>query len=255
MFLQHHGILQQKIVGTPPPTGDTFLNSYNPTLWIDASDLNTITLSGSNITQINDKSSNGFTFTVEAGNPTLTNGGMRFDEASNLISNTNASVFDGTTRIKSTVLFVAHIPTLEFADIVYHGIFGWGASSTNNEFFVRVHPNSAMITNGYSSGTAGVEIIDPIKSSKQLITWNTDNTANKNDFFHMWHNTTNKFSENLGYEFNTSPSHKFSIGRAFSTQDTYFGGYIFEIAVWFDTFLNPTDLTTIQNHLISKWSI
>jgi len=89
--------------------------SLNPTLWLDASDISTITESSGSVSQWNDKSANGYTFTQGTGaaqpkTGARTQNGLNvldFDGNDSLVSTAAASTWtflhDGTKFIVATV--------------------------------------------------------------------------------------------------------------------------------------------------------
>jgi hypothetical protein len=131
------------------------------TLWLDAADPSTLTLSGSNVTQWNDKSGNGYTLTVPSGRtaPTYSNGVIVTSGSNTLATTTNFAVSGNSPVTLALVYSVtgtlglgpgAHIgsagpatPPTYFGVVTYNG-----ASST-----VVYHPTCYGPDNEFAPGS------------------------------------------------------------------------------------------------------
>jgi hypothetical protein len=87
------------------------LNVSGCQMWLDAADLTTLSLSGSNVTQWNDKSGQGYTLTVPGGytNPSYSNGILSMTGSNSLWSTTNFAI-SGNTQV--TLFLVGSITTI-----------------------------------------------------------------------------------------------------------------------------------------------
>jgi hypothetical protein len=87
-------------------------------LWLDAADSSTLVLSGSNVTQWNDKSGNGRNVSASSSYPTFTTNGILFNGATpNVLS--NAASFPSTTALNSFVVFRSTVASTRQRVFVY----------------------------------------------------------------------------------------------------------------------------------------
>ena len=100
------------------------LRTFQPTdipgcqLWLDAADSSTLVLSGSNVTQWNDKSGNGRNVSASSSYPTFTTNGILFNGATpNVLS--NAASFPSTTALNSFVVFRSTVASTRQRVFVY----------------------------------------------------------------------------------------------------------------------------------------
>jgi hypothetical protein len=92
--------------GVTLPTNFTPLNVSNCTLWLDGADPSSISLSGSRITQWNDKSGNGYNFVNASTGPTYSANTVTFNGSTNSLSNMSITI-PATTH----TLIAVHKPT------------------------------------------------------------------------------------------------------------------------------------------------
>jgi hypothetical protein len=129
---------------------ESFSPSWNPaqtqtTVWIDARDSNTLTLSGSNISRIKDKSGNGWDLVPFIGSPTYSNNAINLDGNSALATE-NPFPIGGNIAVTVFVVYIKNV-----AD--KGTVFGWGNSSIAAEAFGFYDDNS-FIGLAYAGGTA-----------------------------------------------------------------------------------------------------
>ena len=130
--------------------------------WYDPSDANTITTSGSNVTQVDDKSGNNYTLTPEVGlNPPLI--GTRF------LNGLNVLEWVGNNCLENNSFNYNQSATpLNFAFVVYHDTIGtqeFYFSGTESTGDPRVY--SRRLSDGRYDVAAATRLIAPIASAIQ----------------------------------------------------------------------------------------
>ncbi|MCA6430300.1 MAG: hypothetical protein IM613_12775 [Cytophagales bacterium] len=128
---------------------ESFNPSWNPsqtqtTVWIDATDSSTLTLSGSNITRIKDKSGSGWDLVPFAGTPTYSNNAINLDGNSALATETPFPI-GGNIAVTIFAVYTKNV-----AD--KGTVFGWGSSSTIWQAFGFYDDNSSFIGLAYAGG-------------------------------------------------------------------------------------------------------
>jgi hypothetical protein len=114
------------------------------TVWIDAKDSNTLTLSGSNISRIKDKSGNGWDLVLFIGTPTYSNNAINLDGNSALATE-NPFPIGGNIAVTIFVVYTKNV-----AD--KGTVFGWGNPSIAREAFGFYDDNSDFIGLAYAGG-------------------------------------------------------------------------------------------------------
>ncbi len=200
--------------------------SFNPrqisncALWLDAADRYSLTLSGSNVSQWNDKSGNGFNLSqATAGNqPTYSNGVVNFlASSSNFMTNSSANGFGATATVFCVLRFASQSNMRGFsigngntyiavdsfnAGAFYNSTSGYYASSnqivstTGNRHARMVQRNGASIPRySINGGTiTNMETADSVISSTTHITVGTGGGGFATNFF-----TTGHIAEIIAY--------------------------------------------------------
>jgi hypothetical protein len=234
------GIIYNKI--SSQSTSSNPIITLSPIIWYDFNDVSTVTLSGSTITQIADKGLRGWTLTKSTIGPnqsTWTNGLKCCDWGSAGHSNYLRNVNAISTNISEIyiVLDANYGSTFPTYNGLVSGIAAgsWnvpGNQGTSGFYFnpsgVRATFDATYLNNGasnvYSSG-----ILPGINTRSLLRIKNVDGSS-------------------------LTAIDGFQIGNERSTGPRGWGGLIAEIIV-FSNVLDPTNRTTLQSYLASKWDL
>lgn len=222
-------------------------------LWFDATDSSTITLSSGSLTQWNDKSGNGKNFTAVSGfaNATVSsayqNGLNVFNFSGNGLYRTPAG---SAVYPQDAYIIVALKSTTAHVDVL-----GMGDTATDNFNSLTFAESAASKWHNGSSGGARQTISDTTETSTSflLMQWSI---ANGN--YLLRRNGTQLIQASRTYSFNNSSTAIFQIGYR-HTDNVYgsfanFSGYIGEIAV-FNSQLGTTDRQNIESYLAQKWGL
>lgn len=140
----------------------------NCQLWLDAADLSTITLSGSNVTQWNDKSGNSTILTVSTGTPTLSQFNTRPSIYFNGASRMASSNYTGLQGVRHINWFVVANPTS--INLNYGLLIGTnytpGAYSQNDLYVLS---NSLQLFYRGVSGGASKSVSQSINNGNAMI--------------------------------------------------------------------------------------
>jgi len=236
------------------------INKFTPVLWIDFSDSSTVTTSGSDITQVNDKSSSGYKYVqgTSANRPTL---------ESAVQNGLDVARFNGTTdrlTIGSTDLF------RNIGGGTIYIVRKWAASPTAARTIFQINNNASLARattyGGVSSNKSGVggRRLDANSFSGINSTNNVSTTdfkvatavfdyTNSNLYFYV-----NKVLEGSTTSFQTdgSTSNTASNGSAIGSTGSaqFFNGDIGEILV-FHAAHDDTTRAIITRYLQLKWGI
>ena len=219
-------------------------------LWFDATDSSTITLSSGSLTQWNDKSGNGRNFTAVSGyaNATVSaayqNGLNVFNFSGNGLYRAPAA----SAVYPQDVYIVVALKSL----LVHNDILGMGDTSVDNFNSLTFAENVAKRWQNGSSG--GARLIysptDETSTSFLLMQWSI---ANAN--FLLRRNGTQLVQGSQTYSFSTPSTSIFQIGfRHTNITAANFSGYIGEIVV-FNTQLATTPRQQIEGYLAWKWGL
>lgn len=246
-----------------PPAGFDPLSISGCKLWLDASDTATISLSGSDVTQWNDKSGNGYNFTqgTSANRP---KSGTRTQNSLNVID------FDGnndsltTSAAKSAFNFLQNSVSTIFRVIKQD-------SNTGVRFILGTNDGSFSSIGIYQFTNSTNELSNCGNGSGSSV-YNITITADTNAKYQVYKsdpaNATAanriKVSTNAG-AFTGSNTGTASPSASNSTIDFILGndsnggtlpydGFIAEILIY-DTILSAGDITDVQNYLAGKWAI
>lgn len=185
MSLNEQLWLIYQLINTRPRWTPKYIQTV---FWYDPSDASTITTSGSNVTQVDDKSGNGYTLTPEVGqNPPLI--GTR------TLNDLNVLEWTGNNCIENTSFSYDQSATpLNFAFIVYHDTIGVqefyfsGTQTTTNRIFGRRlsdarHDVAAptRITTSYTvSDNQPTLILNQLNATNSLVRINGDQKVSGN---------------------------------------------------------------------------
>ena len=230
---------------TPGTSSATAFNvlSLSPSAWWDSSDTSTVTLSGSNVTQLNDKSGNSFTLTQASSSnrPTYTTNAINGLGALTWPDTNNAFFlnYNSTKALTAAEIYVVlKYPHAYFDN--YNGIF-------NN----NTSPGNAWLTCGqqytvgmYSNSSSGFNTLYV----------NNDNSNNR------FASAANYFQYPCIARFVVTSasvsSSNFNLGmdRNYTFYNRGWRGYIGELLV-FSTALASTDRQSLMSYLSTKWGI
>jgi hypothetical protein len=247
---------------------------FNPTsiagcqLWLDASDTATISLSGSAVTQWNDKSGNTRNF-AQSTSGNRPSSGTRTQNSLNLID------FDGTddrlvsSSATSTWNFLSNGDqyTVFFALVKdgddYKDVMG---NQQNTSSFVGVvfsEANSLRLDHIITKGVSGQYVIDNLSASSTVSGfhyWSTqadpsNGTAANRSVMKYKGGADIKNNAGTAAVSTSTPSYDLTIGdsRGNST-NLPFNGAIGEILIY-NSYLSGTDLTKVNNYLATKWGV
>ena len=232
-------------------------------LWLDAADTSTISLSGSAVTQWDDKSGNAYNFTQGTGanrpsSGTRTQNGLNvidFDGTNDLLTTTAAkSAFNFLHYLTSTIFQVVKLDTTA----AVQGIMGAQGGSPNQIGYVQFN----IGTDEYIGAGAGAspyvyQIIQTIGTTARYNTLKSDpanaTVGNRalvslNGAAFTGGNTAN----NTAVSSNSTST--LSVGDAGTSGGIPLDGFIGEILIY-DTILSAGDITDVQTYLAGKWGI
>jgi hypothetical protein len=270
--------MKTKTINSKLLVGNTPYVPFTPTdisgikLWLDAADTSTITLSGSQVTQWNDKSGNNYNFAQStAGNRPLS--GTRtinsknvidFDGTDDRLISANAkSVWAFMHSTDSTFFWVGasdttNLDTYLLTDTIGTGSQrGWTANlAATGKFSVYAFQGT-----GGSAGTVfGVDSTTSYTTSPFYMTAKSSPTAaTASRAFISYNNNsfegTNTFTATAS---GSDSPNDMSIGMSYYPVNTTwygpFNGGMGEIIVY-NSILSAGDITKVQNYLAAKWGI
>ena len=251
-----------------PPAPTSPVAGYKA--WWDASDTGTITLSGSNVTQWNDKSANGLNL-VQATSAKQPLSGTRTQNSKNVIdydgsndvltSNASAATWKFLTDSSGTTFFMAIVCDVNST--------AWGMTDVSNSS-VANNPTYALTGNPDRTGYFGKGSDNPsgynwfVSSTTQTFTDNTAQTwtvvsdptngtaANR---LKIYKNTTLDTSANVQTAASATgnPAVPLSLG-GYNLYSSSFNGAICEVLIY-NSILSGTDVALNQSYLSAKWAI
>lgn len=235
--------------GAPALDGGGFLPKFLPDceLWLDAADTGTITASGANVSQWDDKSGNGNNAT-EGTESLQPDTGVATRNGHNVITVATSNNMDLPSALFSlpngpnTIFFVAKLEEEE-AD-TKRLITGTVSGASNFLFQYRATANSLA----FASGTTGGTVL---------------NSGNANTSYQIMYGRRSGTTVALavdggaettdtdgGDEANIDTLTLFSRDSAFN----FFGGECGEI-IWYSRSLSTVELTMVKSYLSNKWNI
>jgi len=201
-------------------------------LWLDAADSSTLVLSGSNVTQWNDKSGNGRNVSASSSYPTFTTNGILFNGATpNVLS--NAASFPSTTALNSFVVFISTVASTRQRVFVY-------SYSGQNRYVSTDTTFNSMSTNA-SQGYG------PVSYSPNTTYIYSANTYTGSSISH----SENGVESSYQLEPATVSSTKLIVG---GESTVYFTGTICEI-ILYDAFFTTSQRQKVEGYLAHKWGL
>jgi hypothetical protein len=216
-------------------------------MWLDAADATTLTLSGSNVTQWNDKSGQGYTLTVPGGyiSPTYSNGVLNMSGSNALWSTSNFEI-SGNTPV--TLFLVGS--TTSTSDNGPGAHIGYASTASPPQYFGLTTYQESTKTFLFTPSTFGGEIelvLSPnISGQRYLLTGFYDGTVINGTY-----NGTLRTS--LPFTTANFSSRPFQIGlRNFNTGPTF--GTVCE-SICYTGALSATQRQQVEGYLAWKWGI
>lgn len=231
-------------------------------LWLDAADTSTISLSGSDVTQWNDKSGNGYNFTqgTSAYRPTSgtrTQNGKNvidFDGTKNLQTTAAKSAFNFLNNTTATIFRVLQQDTTSGIQFLMGnnsgsnsniGIF-YFTTSTNDQLSCGAGTGSTVYTIQKTFSTAAR--YDAIKSDPANATAANRIKVSTNGGAFVGSNTGTQTPTGSDSDIN------FILGNDGAGGSIPMNGYFAEIIIY-NSILSADDITAVQDYLAAKWGI
>ena len=245
----------------PTPTVTPF-NPISPTnllMWYDGADTSSLTLSGSTITEWNDKSGNGNHLTVAVG-PTRTatssnpaGWDVSFNGSTQYIRSNSLAVTNGTNTM--TVFTVVKNTTSATLGRIIAGITSGPETTENGAFrFANAGTNSIAITKGSLTGTQDGTTYTISSDVYHIITITWNGAANSPVFVDGSLNSTYSANSNTTFSFT-----RFGLGASLGTSPdftpaTFWTGSLNEVIIYRSA-LSSTQRRQMEGHLAWKWGI
>ena len=240
---------------------------FNPTsvggcsLWLDAADSSTLTLSGSTVTQWNDKSGNGYNTTSYGGTPTL---------LANAINGVQSISFNGSSYLTGnntntgstgTFFLIATVTSGQGAGQQYTNVYSFSrplnGTSNGNEIqslcgliCINAGPSLAMVPQRNNGN--GPTFTAPNYNSGFLHATVLDGT-NMYGYGNGSPVGSVASSGNFAYTFYNVGSQTYQLSGVLS-RNYYWTGYVGEL-IAFNTNLGTTQRQQIEGYLAWKWSL
>ena len=240
---------------------------FNPTsvggctLWLDAADSSTITLSGSTVTQWNDKSGNGYNTTSYGGTPTL---------LANAINGVQSISFNGSSYLTGnntntgstgTFFIIATVTSGQGAGQQYTNVYSFSrplnGTSNGNEIqslcgliCINAGPSLAMVPQRNNGN--GPTFTAPNYNSGFLHATVLDGT-NMYGYGNGSPVGSVASSGNFAYTFYNVGSQTYQLSGVLS-RNYYWTGYVGEL-IAFNTNLSTTQRQQIEGYLAWKWGL
>jgi hypothetical protein len=249
--------------------GNAAYDPFEPTdiagckLWLDAADTASISVSGSAVTQWNDKSGNAYHFTqgTSANRPssgTRTQNGKNvidFDGTNDLLTTTAAkSAFNFLHSSTSTIFQVYKLDTT----VATQGIMGAQGGSPSQIGYVQFNVGTTeYLSAGAGSGVYVYQITQTIGTTARYNTLKSDpanaTAANRalvslNGAAFTGGNTANSAAVS------SDSTSTLSVGDAGTSGGVPLDGFIGEIIIY-NSILSAGNITSVQNYLAEKWGI
>ena len=222
-------------------------NIPNLSLWLDSADVTTMTFSGTNVSQWNDKSGNGYNATLVLGSGatfTNTNSGLNFGEA-----NCYATTLTASTNIESG-FFVVNCANIAGNVGTIIGGSTSGSSTTGGRQF-SISSTSAITINGGITSILGTSLVAPFNANNVVgLVGYVDNGTLTHYEFGSQIGTT---AATTGSTFTASRITTIG-GRGGATYTELMNGIIYEI-VLFSSALTQNQQQQVEGYLAWKWGI
>lgn len=247
-----------------PPIGFNPLSISGCKLWLDASDTATISLSGSEVTQWNDKSGNAYNF-AQGTSTRRPSSGTRTQNSLNVVDfdGTNDSLV--TTAAKSAFNFLHYLPSTMFkvikqdtqTGIQFFGGTNPGSSSLIGYYqFANTTNDAYLVQNGSGSAVYSITNIANSTNARYLTVKSDPANATAADRIKVSTDGGAFTGSNAGTATPTSSNSSvdFILGNDENGGTLPFNGFIAEILIY-DSILSAGDITNVQNYLDGKWGI
>ncbi len=228
-------------------------------MWFDAADRTTITLSGTNVAQWNDKSGKGNNLSAASARPTYT---------SNAQNNLNVVTYDGTQNLTTGSISANNFAggTTNLTTFVVFSLSNTNTGTNYSSPFCWANGGGApRIAATWEGTSAGLEMdvgsVNPIRTSFTSPALATNNTFY---FLSYWKNgATTQLNVNgsngasgSGQDTTNygSCNFDFNVGNGFSNSQYFMRGNIGEL-IFFSTTLNTTNFQKIEGYLAYKWGL
>lgn len=242
----------------------------NPFAWYDASDTSTISLSGSKVTQWNDKSANGYHLVQatdarrpESGTQTINSlNVLQCDNVSTLTSNAAASNYTFLNYSANTIFMVFKTDSLPAGDPYWLLTTRGGSAGNGAGISIRLQNNTYKIKDQVidATGSDAVNADSTSTTSNATTTlWtlirdpNNGTAADRSDM------RKNAGAAEKNNATNVSPANQAPVQtlRVFDYTSGGTLGFVGKLAeiIIYNSSLSAGDITTNQNYLISKWGI
>lgn len=227
-------------------------------MWFDAADRTTITLSGTNVSQWNDKSGKGNNLSAASARPTYT---------SNARNNLNVVTYDGTQNLTTGSISANNFAggTVNLTTFVVFSLSNTNTGTNYSSPFCWANGGGTPRIAPTWEGTAnGLEM--DVGSSGIRTSFTSPALATNNTFYFLsyWKNGattqlnvngsngasgTGQDTTNYG-----SCNFDFNVGNGFSNSQYFMRGNIGEL-IFFSTTLNTTNFQKIEGYLAYKWGL
>jgi len=254
------------VIAAPAPFNPTSIAGCQ--LWLDASDTATISLSGSAVTQWNDKSGNSRNFAQStSGNRPLS--GTRSQNSLNIID------FDGTddrlvsSSAASTWTFLHNGTeyTVFFAAVKdgdnYTDLLGNNGGASANIGVDFAEANSNRLNHFVARGVSGTAVLDNITGSGVVSGFHywsaqakpSDATASNRSAIRYKNGSAVTNNSQTGAVNTSAPSFDLTVGDdKGNTTSLPFNGGLGEIIIY-NSYLSAGDMTTVNSYLATKWGV
>jgi hypothetical protein len=233
--------------------------------WYDAADTGTISLSGSAVTQWNDKSGNAF-------NLTQGTAARRPASGVNTLNSLNVITFDGNDVLQAatasdwnflhnstggTIFFAAYFNSVAASGV----LFATGSSTAQSGVYIERSSADALLTEVYrgsggtfvSSLTAGT-LTDATAKYASMVLDNSNATASNRLIYKINAGSNLTGNTQTGSPSASTANNPLYIGSYDTAGSTGFQGQFAEI-IMYSGVLSGTDIGLVNSYLASKWAI
>ncbi len=228
-----------------PPLAPAFspLQISSCRLWLDAADPSTLTLSGSNVSQWNDKSGNGYNVSQATSTlrPTYASNTVTFDGTDDIMNGT--SISNLVTQSAYTTFFVGTILTQPAGGASYAGPAVWG--DTDGYVSVYIASNAMGIYNW--NGSAQYANVTPVSTSARVLF--TGGHSN-NTIYARLNGGTNTVTSSGNTD---SLSGSFTLANQYNRPER--GNFRLNELLIFSNALSQSDAQIVEGYLATKWGL
>jgi hypothetical protein len=262
------GAIAAGAVGSPSIIPFNPADIANLKAWYDASDTATITVSGTAVTQWNDKSGNAYNVTqgtagLRPQSNTRTQNGLNaidFDGADDILNASTASDWTFLSNTSGATVFAALFADTasdqRFIWSTYGGSFGFVGSYQN-----VLASDLMSIGTGVGNGALAAMYVDtltPVATDNTAFTMTTQfdlGNATANQRGYIWKNGGSQTNNNPATDpaSASAPQTPLAIGNI-PTYSLAWDGLICEVIIY-NALLNATDRGKVETYLAAKWGI